>query len=66
MDEDRQPLVYRFGTRTPCCDRIVNHLDSTTILCRGCGTLYTDVTAIACDAFPGAVDVTNMTPERWR
>lgn len=61
-DDAREPIVYRFGTRTPCCARIVRHVDASTIVCRGCGTMFTDVTALVVDAFPGTLDVTSMTP----
>lgn len=62
VTDERPTIVCRFGTRTPCCARIVRHVDPVTIVCRGCGSLYTDVTALVVDAFPGALDVTSMTP----
>lgn len=62
--DDRQPMVYRLGTRTPCCGAIVRHVDRTTILCRLCGTVYRDVSAGVLTVFPGSIDVTSMTPER--
>lgn len=63
-DGDLERMAYRLGRRTPCCDRIVRHVTRTTILCRGCGTLYRDVTSDVLAAFPGSLDATSMTPQR--
>lgn len=55
----RELFVYRFGRRTPCCDRIVRHIDADRILCRGCGQILPDPSAGVLEAFPGTLDATS-------
>lgn len=65
MRDDVNLAAFRLGTRTPCCDRVGSALPGHRVLCRGCGVIYRNVAADVHAAFPGALDVTPMTPRRF-
>lgn len=65
-DDDRDiPLRMTPDTRTPCCSRVPKHVEGRRYVCRGCGTIYVDQAALIRQVFPGAIDVTVMTPRRF-
>ncbi len=61
---DDVPLRITPHTRTPCCSRVPAYVKDHRYVCRGCGVVYVDQAAPLRAAFPGAIDVTSMTPRR--
>lgn len=53
-------------TRTPCCSRVPKHIGGRRYACRACGLTYVDTIAVLRAHFGDVVDVTSMTPSRFR